>query len=200
MHIGILGLQGDYAKHQAVLLSLDVETTIVRYQQELNLMDGLIIPGGESTTLTHLMKKTGMGDAIKAFSSTKPVFGTCAGLIMMAQDVDDTRIHPLGILNVSVSRNGYGRQIHSFTDTIDLTGADSSRSIQGTFIRAPRITSQRTHIHPLVSYAGEIVGVKQGMHIGLSFHPELSGESYFHELFLTECQNSMDGVGTSNAA
>ena len=178
MKIGILGLQGDYLKHEQLILKLGWDCIHVRYKKDFSLLDGLIIPGGESTTLTKLLKATGLFIPLKEFAETHPILGTCAGLILMSSDSSDTRVSPLGLLNIKVERNAFGRQIHSFVANLDMTGSD--RIIQGTFIRAPKISRLSTNIDVLAKLNGEPVAVRQGNHIGLAFHPELNNEPIFH--------------------
>ena len=127
--IGVLALQGDYEKHIQILDQLDMASTEVRYPEQLDSIEGLIIPGGESTTMTDMMQRVGFHNPIREFSKKKPILGTCAGLIIMAKPVDDSRIEPLAILDVDVDRNAYGRQVHSFTDQLPVTLNLNPRSI-----------------------------------------------------------------------
>ena len=180
MRIGILALQGDYLKHEQLILKLGWDCIRVRYEKDFSSLDGMIIPGGESTTLTKLLKATGLFFSLKEFSETHPVLGTCAGLILMSRDSSDTRVRPLGLLDIKVERNAFGRQIHSFTANLDLEGSD--RIIQGTFIRAPKISRLSTNIEVLAKLNGQPVAVRQGIHIGLAFHPELNNEPIFHTI------------------
>lgn len=200
MKVGILGIQGDFDKHRKLLDDLQTESIVVRYESELSSIDGLIIPGGESTTLTHIIRRTKLMEPLKLFAEQKPVFGTCAGLIMMAKSVDDYRIEPLGILDISVSRNAYGRQVFSFSETIELSDIGKQSFATGTFIRAPRIKSLGTTVEILAHYHGEPVAVQEGAHIGLSFHPELDNELYFHKMFLAECESKINFTDKSNVA
>ena len=118
MKIGILALQGDFDKHRLILEQLDLEPSLVRYPSDLNHISGLIIPGGESTTMTKLMDSTGFYESITSFANTNPVLGTCAGLIMMSRQANDNRIKTLGLLDVDVERNRSGRQINSFCELL----------------------------------------------------------------------------------
>ena len=178
MRIGILALQGDYLKHEQLILKLGWDCIRVRYEKDFSSLDGLIIPGGESTTLTKLLKATGLFFSLKEFSETHPILGTCAGLILMSSESSDTRVSPLGLLNIKVVRNAFGRQIHSFTAKLDM--AESDRIIQGTFIRAPKVLQLGENVEVLAKLDDEPVAVRQGNHIGLAFHPELNNEPIFH--------------------
>ncbi len=180
MKIGILALQGDYLKHEQLVLKLGWDCVRVRYKKDFSSLNGLIIPGGESTTLTKLLEATGLFISLKEFAETHPILGTCAGLILMSGESSDTRVGSLGLLNIKVERNAFGRQIHSFTANLDMTGND--HIIQGTFIRAPKISRIGTNIDVLAKLDGKPVAVRQGIHIGLTFHPELNNEPIFHTL------------------
>ena len=120
MYIGVLGLQGAYAKHFAMLNSLKIKPVNIRWPDELESCDGLIIPGGESTTITKLLKENELQDALVQFAKEKPVFGTCAGMILMAKSVEDSSVQTLNLIDINVDRNGYGRQVHSFIDDLDI--------------------------------------------------------------------------------
>ncbi|MBH49686.1 MAG: pyridoxal 5'-phosphate synthase glutaminase subunit PdxT [Candidatus Marinimicrobia bacterium] len=178
MKIGILALQGNYSKHEQLVLELGWDCINVKYLNDFSSIDGLIIPGGESTTITKLLIKTNLFQQVKEFAKSYPILGTCAGLILMGTIVSDNRINPLGLLNIKVNRNAYGRQIHSFTGPLDIL--DKSEPLMGTFIRAPKIYSVGSQVEVIANYKDEPVAVRQGKHIGLTFHPELNREPYFH--------------------
>lgn len=190
MKIGTLALQGDYIKHEQLVLKLGWDCIRVRYKKDFSSLDGLIIPGGESTTLTKLLKANDLSIPLKEFAETHPILGTCAGLILMSVESSDTRVSPLGLLNIKVERNAFGRQIHSFVAKLDL--AESDRVIQGTFIRAPKISQLATNIDVLAKLNGEPVAVRQGIHIGLSFHPELNNEPIFHTMAFSPPEKKMN--------
>lgn len=181
MKIGILALQGDVAKHQQLLDELGLKAVPVRYPAQLDGVEGLILPGGESTTMNHLMGMIGFHDPLREFARSYPLLGTCAGLIMMARKVSDPRIQPLGLLKVTVQRNAYGRQVDSFCEDLPVHLNGQARSIRATFIRAPRISSLETGVEILSTYQDDPVAVRQGRHIGLAFHPELNRVTLFHE-------------------
>ena len=183
--IGVLGLQGAYAKHLAILQQLDVQAVDVRKPEDLEECHGLIIPGGESTTMTKLINEIDMHDALLKFSVDRPVFGTCAGMILMAAKVDDGRVKTLNLLDIEVERNAYGRQIDSFIDELDVTTNGQAFSMRGVFIRAPRIKNIGDDVEVLASVNGEPVLVQEGHHMAAAFHPELTGETRIHNYFAT---------------
>jgi len=182
MKIGILALQGDYEKHSEILDELGLDTILIRYPNEIKDIDGLVIPGGESTTLTRLMRRMNFYNTIIEFAKEKPILGTCAGLILMAIRTHHELVKPLGLLDIEVDRNGYGRQIHSFTEILPVQLNNHVEKITATFIRAPKIVKAGKNVEILAESNGEICAVKQGKHIGLTFHPELNGVSIFHQL------------------
>jgi len=181
MKIGILALQGDFNKHRLILEQLDLEPTLVQYPSDLDHVRGLIIPGGESTTMTKLMDRAGFYKAITTFANTNPVLGTCAGLIMMSTKAKDRRIKTLGLLDVDVERNASGRQIHSFCELLNVDINSKSQPIDATFIRAPKIVRYGRNVNVLATFSGSPCAVQSGLHLGLSFHPELNGVTIFHE-------------------
>ena len=183
--IGVLGLQGAYAKHLAILQQLDVQAVDVRKPEDLEKCHGLIIPGGESTTMTKLINEIEMHDALLKFSVDRPVFGTCAGMILMAAKVDDGRVKTLNLLDIEVERNAYGRQIDSFIHELDVTTNGQAFSMRGVFIRAPRIKNMGDGVEVLASVNGEPVLVQEGHHMAAAFHPELTGETRIHNYFST---------------
>ena len=184
--VGILALQGDYSKHKDVLDKLKISSCEIRYSNQFNEISGLIIPGGESTTMTDLIYRSGLHKNIYSFSRSKPILGTCAGLIMMSRLVNDDRVKPLNILDIEVDRNAYGRQVNSFRDELYVSIGGKFENISATFIRAPKINRMNKNIEILSSYNNEPVGIKQGMHVGLAFHPELDGITLFHEYTFVE--------------
>jgi 5'-phosphate synthase pdxT subunit len=188
--VGLLTLQGDYEKHRQAFAALDVETFGVRRPAELDLVSGLVIPGGESTTLTRLVDRVGLREPLREFAVDHPVMGTCAGLIMLSGRLDaekptDFGVEPIGLLDVTVIRNGYGRQIDSFTAPVDMQLLDGSTdSFPAVFIRAPRITGLGPGVEVLATYDGEPVMVRQDRLLGMAFHPELTDDFRVHRAFL----------------
>ncbi len=182
MKIGVLGLQGDYERHFHLLRLLELEPVLVRYATDLEDICGLVIPGGESTTMTKLLTANHLYEPIIAFAGQNPVLGTCAGLIMLGQQIEDQRVRTLGLIDIDTVRNAYGRQVDSFTDDLRVTVGAETVSIPATFIRAPQITRLGPEVTMLAEYMGLPVAIRQGRHIGLSFHPELDDVTLFHEM------------------
>ena len=182
--IGVLALQGAYQKHVDSLARLGVDARLVRSSAELGDCAGLIIPGGESTTMSLLINESGMFDPLRAFAQNKPIMGVCAGMIMMAESVDDARVNPLGILPFRALRNHYGRQVHSFTADIALGFDSSGPPLSAHFIRAPGITDLDESVEVLASYDDEVVMIGKQRHLALSFHPELTRDDRIHEYWL----------------
>lgn len=182
--IGVLALQGSFAKHEVVLDALGYEAVKVRYSDQFGEIDALIIPGGESTTMSKIVAASGIHDKLVEFAAYHPVMGTCAGLIMMAEEPCDDRVRGFGLLDITVARNGWGRQIHSFTTDVEIHNNGDSNRVEGLFIRAPRIESTGAQVEVMAEIAGEPVMVRHGKHIGLTFHPELTSDKTIHKLFL----------------
>lgn len=203
--IGVLALQGGVVEHQRTLGNLGVETRLVRRRSQLDGLDGLVLPGGESTTMSKLLDLGGMLDPLRGLlAEGMPAFGTCAGLIMLGSEILDTRAdaHCLGGLDVSVRRNAFGRQVDSFETDLQVTGvtdAADANPVHAVFIRAPRVERVGEGVEILAtvddeaagSSDGAVVAVRQGRVLGISFHPELTGDDRMHRLFL-----EMAGIGT----
>jgi pyridoxal 5'-phosphate synthase pdxT subunit len=189
MKIGVLALQGDFAEHIVMLKSLGVETLEVRLAEQLDGLDGLIIPGGESTTIGKLATDFGLMEPLRQFGQRRAVWGTCAGAIFLSKDV--SREQPLlGLMDIKVARNAFGRQVDSFEADLDIselkqaTGTDEA--FHAVFIRAPIIESVSGDTKILASLSdGRIIAAQQGHFLATSFHPELTGDSRFHQYFLS---------------
>ena len=173
MKIGVLALQGNFREHAAALERLGAEVVEVRLPEQLDGLDGLVIPGGESTAITRLMRLYGLEDAVRRFSA--PVFGTCAGMILL------DRAH-LGLVDIEVDRNGYGRQVASFEADLRLDGDEEP--LRGVFIRAPRVADHGPGVEVLAEHEGEPVLLREGRFLVASFHPELTDDPRVHERFL----------------
>ena len=182
--IGILALQGDFARHEERFRSLAVDTIQVKKPEELQECDGLVIPGGESTTLTKLMELYGFYEPIREFAKNHPIMGTCAGLIMVATHVDDERVKPLRLIDISVSRNAYGRQIDSFTTPVDAPFLGNGKPFRAIFIRAPQIREVGPGVETLMEFQGMPVMVQSKNIFALAFHPELTNDPRIHQYFL----------------
>ena len=183
--IGVLSLQGDFAEHIAVLKSLKVEPQEVRLPRDMDGLHGLIIPGGESTTFAHLMDIYCLREPIsKRVSEGMAIWGTCAGMIMMASNISEPRPVPMRLLDIDVTRNFYGRQVDSF-ETDLVVEVLSDEPFHAIFIRAPAISRVGSRVKVLASLDGAgPVAVQQGQLLATSFHPELTGDSRFHRYFL----------------
>ena len=173
MRIGVLAVQGNFREHAAMLRRLGAEPVEGRKPEQLEGLDGLIIPGGESTAIMRLVRLYGLENAIREFS--RPVFGTCAGMILL------DRNH-LGVLDLEVARNAYGRQVASFEADLDLDGDE--RPLRGVFIRAPRVAEVGADVDVLAELDGEPVLLREGRVLVASFHPELTDDTRVHERFL----------------
>lgn len=183
--IGVLALQGDFAKHLSMLHNLGIETKEVRTSEELESCDGLIIPGGESTVILRQLNFIKMKDNLCEFAKKKPVFGTCAGLILMSNQVQQSSMQPLKLLNIDIERNAFGRQVASFEASVELYLEPKHPKIfHAFFIRAPRIRASGPHIQVLATYQGEPILVREGHHLGASFHPELTTDPTIHRYFI----------------
>ena len=188
--IGVLELQGGYALHHNLLSSIGINSIPVKSTSDLEQSDGLIIPGGESTTLSLLMTKYKLRKPIIEFAKTNPVLGTCAGLIMMSKEIDDKRVNPLRLLNVIVNRNAYGRQINSARNNIVFQfNSEKNIKLFSTFIRAPKIISHGKDVYIVARLQGHPVAVLSNNLLGLSFHPEIDGIDIFHKMMFKKSSN-----------
>lgn len=184
--IGVLALQGAFREHAQLLKSLGARVVEVRLAAHLADLDGLVIPGGESTTMGKLMEEYGLSAPLRAFAGDHPVLGTCAGLIMLATRTTEGEQPLLGVLDVTVRRNAFGRQVHSFEAPVELSlaGQEGAGSFPGVFIRAPWVEELGPGVQAIASCEGRIVGVKQGSVLGVAFHPELTEDARLHAYFL----------------
>jgi 5'-phosphate synthase pdxT subunit len=178
--IGVLALQGNFREHAAMLRRLGADPVEVRKPEQLDDVDGLIVPGGESTTFMRLMRLYGLDEAIRAFD--RPILGTCAGMIVLDRD-------HLGLADVEVERNAYGRQVSSFEADLKLAGEDEP--LRGVFIRAPRVRETGEDVEVLAEHEGRPVLVRDGRILVASFHPELTDDARVHELFLNSVREAM---------
>ena len=180
--IGVLAIQGDYAAHAEALRECDAEPVLVRKPEQLDGLDGLILPGGESTTFLKFLERDGFLDALCSFCATTPTFGTCAGCILLAKEV----LHPaqasLGLLDATVERNAYGRQIDSSIEQAETQLADGP--LEMVYIRAPRLTRIGPEVSVLAERDGSPVLVRQGHLLAATFHPELSSDRRVHRYFV----------------
>ena len=182
--VGVLSLQGDFALHAAALTALGCEPVRVSLPEHLHALAALILPGGESSTMLRLLDSTGLRAPLERYVRTQPVLGTCAGLILLASEADKLPRPTLGVLDIGAQRNAWGRQVHSFTDVVDVSPL--AGSVPGVFIRAPRITRVGKGVQVVASYRGEPVGVRAGHAAAITFHPELTPDLRMHAWFLRD--------------
>lgn len=182
--VGVLALQGDFALHGAALARAGAAAVEIRKPRALDDVEGLVIPGGESTTLLHLMRTWGFLEAIPRFhASGRPLFGTCAGLIVLAREVENPAQPSLGLIDVGVRRNAYGRQRESFEVAGEVRLASGPEPLTMVFIRAPRITRVGPEVEVLARHAGEPVMARQGSVLVSTFHPEMTDDPSVHRYF-----------------
>jgi 5'-phosphate synthase pdxT subunit len=181
-HIGVLALQGAFEIHAQRLADLGATTTLIRKPSQLAALDALVIPGGESTTFLKHLERAGFYEALDAFVQAKPVFGTCAGCILLAKEVSNPPQKSFGVLDIAVERNAYGRQNDSAILTSDT--ALPGGQLEMVFIRAPRITRTGPTVETLAKRDGSPTLIRQGRLLAATFHPELTDDTRIHQLFL----------------
>jgi 5'-phosphate synthase pdxT subunit len=174
--VGILALQGDFEAHGKIVRSLGAQSREVRVPSDLDGLDALIIPGGESTVMTLGIEREGLAEPLREITQRIPVLGTCAGMIMLDRD-------HLGVLDVRATRNAFGRQLHSFEADLELDGVPGG-PVHAVFIRAPWVAESGPEVEVLGRVDGHPVAIRQGNVLAVSFHPELSGETRLHRLLL----------------
>ncbi len=186
--VGVLSLQGDFAAHGAALERAGAEPVFIREREQLEDIAGLVIPGGESTTMLKLLRYDGLLEALSEFGRRKPMFGTCAGAILLAERVLNPDQESLRLMDIEVERTSYGRQIDSRVAVLEPEPEFRARTgdgeLEAVFIRAPRIRSVGGAARVLARYDGDPVLVEQGPHLAATFHPELTADSRIHKLFL----------------
>jgi len=183
--VGVLALQGDFREHLAALRATEVEGVPVRLATDLENVDALILPGGESTTMARLMQPALRDSIQRRVAAGMPVMGTCAGMILMARDVQDGRMdqEPLQLMDIGVRRNAYGRQIDSFEAEVESPAIGGAGP--AVFIRAPQLTEHGDSVEELARHGDQVVAVRQGNRLALAFHPELTPDRRWHQYFLT---------------
>jgi 5'-phosphate synthase pdxT subunit len=183
--VGVLALQGDFREHLAALRACEVEGVPIRLASELEEVDALILPGGESTTMAHLMEPALKQSIQRRAAGGMPVLGTCAGMILMARKIQDGRKdqEPLALMDIGVRRNAYGRQIDSFEAEVESSAIGGAAP--AVFIRAPQLTDRAPDVEELARHGDQPVAVKQGNRLALAFHPELTPDRRWHQYFLS---------------
>ncbi|HYL72629.1 MAG TPA: pyridoxal 5'-phosphate synthase glutaminase subunit PdxT [Bryobacteraceae bacterium] len=182
--IGVLALQGDFEAHSKALARAGAEPVEVRSAADLQHIDGLVIPGGESSTMLKLLEMEDMLEPLREFGRAKPVFGTCAGAILLANEVVNPAQQSLGLMDIAVERNAYGRQLDSRIARLKPEGLEGD--LEAVFIRAPIIRRVGANVKVLARYQGDPVLVEQGRHLVATFHPELTDDQRVHRLFLSK--------------
>ena len=186
--VGVLAIQGDFERHVYQLGLVGARPVEVRLPADLEKLDALILPGGESTTINIMIDRFDLREPLLRFGRSKPVFGTCAGMIMLAQRIENniSKVQPLGLMDIDVDRNGYGRQVHSFEDKLEADLAGQKAQLMATFIRAPRVTRIGSALETLATWRRDPVLVRQGRLLAASFHAELNDDTTLLEYFLTK--------------
>jgi 5'-phosphate synthase pdxT subunit len=187
MRIGVLAIQGDYEAHKARLEQLGAEVTLVRKPEQLDTIDGIVIPGGESSTFLNFLAERGFLEKLRDFVSTKPTFGTCAGAILLARHVENPPQQSLEAMDIRIRRNAYGRQIDSSIRQAQSKLGD--KPLEMVFIRAPKIVNTGKGVEVLATHGGDPVLVRQGKIMAATFHPELSEDTRVHQEFVKMVRN-----------
>ena len=189
--VGVLALQGDVEKHAQRLSACGARAVMVRLPRDLAGLAGIVLPGGESTTMSRLLRTSGLMEPLAEFMQAKPVLATCAGMILLAKEVDQLPYASFGLMDIAVARNAWGRQVFSFQEEILWrpaagNGSKGPAAFKAIFIRAPRVVRMGPEVELLAELRGEPVAVRQGKLVALTFHPELTGDLRVHRWFLEE--------------
>jgi 5'-phosphate synthase pdxT subunit len=188
--IGILALQGAVLPHIEKLAKLGADAIEVRYPEDLEKISGIILPGGESSTMLHLIELNQLWNPLTQFFQNKPAWGICAGSILLAKKVSHPVQKSFGVVDIEVERNAYGRQNESFIEPLSPTSHwFNANPFEGIFIRAPKIKSLSSQVKPLFMHEKEVVMAEQEMHLVSTFHPELTESTLLHEYFLKKCNH-----------
>lgn len=187
MKVGVLALQGAFREHENILAACGVEAEQIRKPQQLDKISALIIPGGESTTIGKLLNEFRLFEpVVKMGREGLPIFGTCAGLIMLAREIEGSTQPRLGLMDIRVERNAFGRQVDSFEASLDIT-AIGGQPFRAVFIRAPYVIGTGSGVEVLATFREKIVFVRQGRFLAAAFHPELTDDLRIHKYFLEKC-------------
>ena len=183
--IGILALQGNFEQHKIMFDILGIDNIFIRYSSDVETCDAIVIPGGESTTISKQIDRNNLRYVLQEYSKTNPLFGTCAGMILLSSTNGSTNLQPLGIMDFTVDRNAYGRQIESFSDDLQLDFCDDA-NFHGVFIRAPKISKIGRGIKILANYKKQPVMITDGRHFVTTFHPEIGSDVRIHNYFMEQ--------------
>ena len=192
--VGVLSLQGDFEKHRQAMAEIGIPAKEVRTLEDLNPCSALIMPGGESTTMRKLMAAENLDAAIKKFAESRPIMGTCAGMILLSNKVEDSTVQPLKLIDITVRRNAYGRQIYSFIDTGRVPMWEENPKLEMVFIRAPQVVSYGPTVIPLATLDDCVVMARSGKILVLAFHPELTADRRVHRFFVEEFIEERRGI------
>lgn len=188
MKIGVLALQGAVREHVQAIQACGAEAVVVKNAGQLAELDGLVLPGGESTAMRRLIDRANLLEPLKQFAQAKkPIFGTCAGLVLLAKEIEGQDAAHIGVMDITVARNSFGRQVDSFEADLEIVGIEEP--FPAVFIRAPHIVSAGEDVEVLCEYDGRIVLARSGPFLGCSFHPELTGDHRLMQLFLNMVEN-----------
>ena len=183
--VGVLALQGNYIQHKRMLDNLGINNILVQYPRELEKCDLLIIPGGESTTISKLIERNKFRKPIMNFAQINSVFGTCAGMILLSSTKEANNLKPLGVMDFKAKRNAYGRQVNSFSGNLHLE-FDNSNNFKALFIRAPKVSNLGKGIKILATYKKEPVMISDGRHFATTFHPEIGNDVRIHKYIMEQ--------------
>ena len=186
MKVGVLALQGAVAEHIKILNNLNIEAILIRLPSDLDGLEAIIIPGGESTTISKLLSDFRLKEPIKKLALNDfPIFGTCAGMVLLAKKVDDSNLETLGVMDIEIKRNAFGRQINSFEADLPVP-ALGRETYHAIFIRAPKVQRVGPGVEVLCQLGDNAVAIKQGKMLACSFHPELTADLRFHSYFFNQ--------------
>ena len=183
--IGILALQGNFNQHKKKFDLLGIDNIFIRYSSDIEKCDAIVIPGGESTAMSKLIDRNNLRHVLKEYSKTNSLFGTCAGMILLSSNNDSKNLQPLRIMDFTVNRNAYGRQIESFSDDLQLNFSDDT-DFHAVFIRSPKVLKIGKNIKILASYKKQPVMITDGRHYVTTFHPEIGSDIRIHNYFMEQ--------------
>ena len=183
--IGILALQGNFDQHKKMFDLLGIDNIFIRYSSDVEKCDAIVIPGGESTTMSKQIDRNNLRHVLKEYSKTNSLFGTCAGMILLSSNNESKNLQPLGIMDFTINRNAYGKQIESFSDDLQLNFSDDTY-FHAVFIRSPKVLKIGKNIKILASYKKQPVMITDGRHFATTFHPEIGSDIRIHNYFMEQ--------------
>ena len=183
--IGILALQGNFDQHKKMFDLLGIDNIFIRYSSDVEKCDAIVIPGGESTTMSKQIDRNNLRHVLKEYSKTNSLFGTCAGMILLSSNNESKNLQPLGIMDFTINRNAYGKQIESFSDDLQLNFSDAT-DFHAVFIRSPKVSKIGKNIKILAKYKKQPVMITDGRHFVTTFHPEIGSDIRIHNYFMEQ--------------